>query len=222
MSIWDTLNDEDQDTGGKPVNGIVTGLVTRNDDPDNQGRVQVNINTLEDGHVTKWASVATLMAGPGRGSLFLPEVDDEVLVAFEHGNINAPYVVGSIWNGASQPPGAEDGGGKGNNIRKIRSRSGHEILFDDDSEGKKEKLAIKTNGGHTIVLDDAAGKEKIEIVDKTGSNKMVIDSVKNSVDIESAGQLNIKANMIKIEAAGTLTVKSGAVLTIQGSLVKIN
>jgi uncharacterized protein involved in type VI secretion and phage assembly len=190
MSVLETLNDEDQDTGDKPVYGIVTGTVSANNDPEKQGRVQVNINTFEDKHVTKWAPVATMMAGSGRGSLFLPDVDDEVLVAFEHGNLNAPYVVGSIWNGKSQPPDTEEGGGKGNNIRKIRSRSGHEVVFDDSD--KKEKLEIKTNSGHKIVLDDEPGNEKVEIKDKSG-NEIVIKTQDNSITIKCSGKITISA-----------------------------
>jgi len=218
MSILDALSTGDQDVSR--VFGVAAGIVTNNQDPDGLGRVKVKFPWLSDDNETGWVRIATLMAGNERGSFFLPEVGDEVLVAFEHGDINRPYVIGALWNGTDKPPETNSDGK--NNIRKIRSRSGHEIILNDDSTTKKEKIEIHTNGKHKIVLDDSAGQEKIEIVDKTGSNKVTIDSMQNSINIESAMQLKIKSQMIEIEAGGMMTIKASGVLTIQGSIVKIN
>jgi uncharacterized protein involved in type VI secretion and phage assembly len=143
-----------------------------------------------------------------------------VLVAFDHGDINHPYVIGALWNGVDTPP-ETNADGK-NNIRTIKSRSGHEIIFDDNHEQNSEKIEIHTNAGHTILLDDSAGAEKIEIKDKTDNNKIIIDSVQNSINIESVMQLKIKANVVEIEGTTSLTLKSNAALTIQGLPVKIN
>ncbi|MGH7900293.1 MAG: phage baseplate assembly protein V, partial [Thermodesulfobacteriota bacterium] len=175
---------------------------------------------LSDTNESFWARIATLMAGEDRGSFFLPEVGDEVLVAFEHGDINHPYIIGALWNGVDIPPETNSDGK--NNIRKIRSRSGHEIIFNDDNTAMQEKIEIHTNSGHKIVLDDSVGQEKIEILDKTGNNKIIIDSVQNSMNIESLLQLNIKAAIVEIEGTTSLTLKSNAILTIQGLPVKIN
>ena len=82
--------------------GVVVGIVTNNQDPDNMHRVKVRFPWLNQDHESNWARVATSMAGNGRGAYFLPEVDDEVLVAFEHGLIDQPYVIGSLWNGKDQ------------------------------------------------------------------------------------------------------------------------
>jgi len=202
------------------LNGVAPAVVTNNQDPEGLGRVKVKFPWLSDNNETDWVRVATLMAGPERGSFFLPEVGDEVLVAFEHGDINAPYVIGVLWNGQQKPPETNSDGK--NNIRKIRSRSGHEIVFNDDDSVKKEKIEIHTKAGHRIVLDDSAGGEKIEVVDKTGSNRIVIDSVKNSIGIECGMQLKIKAQTVEIEGTASLTLKSNAILTIQGMPVKIN
>ena len=202
------------------LNGVAPAVVTNNQDPEGLGRVKVKFPWLSDDNETDWVRVATLMAGPERGSFFLPEVGDEVLVAFEHGDINAPYVIGVLWNGQQKPPETNSDGK--NNIRKIRSRSGHEIVFNDDDTAKKEKIEIHTKAGHRIVLDDSAGGEKIEVVDKTGSNRIVIDSVKNSIGIECGMQLKIKAQTVEIEGTASLTLKSNAILTIQGMPVKIN
>ncbi len=218
MSLLDALQPEEHEVGR--VFGVAGGIVTNNQDPDGQGRVKVKFPWLSDDNETDWVRIATLMAGRGRGSFFLPEVGDEVLCAFEHGDINRPYVIGALWNGVDKPPETNSDGQ--NNIRKIRSRSGHEILFNDDNTSMQEKIEIHTNSGHTIVLDDSAGQEKIDIVDKTGTNKVTIDSVQNAISIESGLQLSIKSQVINIEAGAMLTLKAGATLTIQGALVKIN
>jgi uncharacterized protein involved in type VI secretion and phage assembly len=162
----------------------------------------------------------SFMAGAERGGFFLPEVGDEVLVAFEHGDINYPYVIGALWNSEDPPPETNRDGN--NNFRKITSRSGHEIIFNDDEQGGAEKLEIHTNAGHQIILDDSTGQEKIEIVDKTENNSIKIDSVQNSITIESSANLNIKAQTITIEANASLELKATGNLTIQGAMVRIN
>jgi uncharacterized protein involved in type VI secretion and phage assembly len=202
------------------IAGVVIGIVTNNQDPDGMGRVKLNFPWRDDSDESHWARVATLMAGKERGAFFLPEVGDEVLVAFEHGDISHPYVVGALWNGVDKPPETNDDGK--NNIKKIKSRSGHEIILCDDGESGQEKVEIRTAAGHKLLLDDARGGEKIEIVDKSGSNSIKIDSVQNSITIESSMNLKIKGQMVEIEAGGTMTVKAGATLTLQGALVQIN
>ncbi|MBN9127373.1 MAG: hypothetical protein J0I90_07300, partial [Nitrosospira sp.] len=82
--------------------GVVVGIVTNNRDPDNMHRVKVRFPWLSQNDESNWARVASPMAGNGRCAYFLPEVDDEVLLAFEHGSIEHPYVVGSLWNGRDQ------------------------------------------------------------------------------------------------------------------------
>ncbi len=239
MSILDSLGIEGH-KGGQ-VGGVACGIITNNQDPDKLGRVKLSFPWLSDENESDWVRITALMSGKQMGGFFLPEVGDEVLVAFEHGDMNHPIVIGALWNGKAKPP--EDNADGKNNIRKIKSRSGHEIVFDDNSEEKKEKLEIKTSAGHTIVLDDASGKEKvgiqskaghkillddasggekIEIADKSGSNKIVIDSAQKAINIESGMQLKIKSNKVEIEAAASLTLKSSGMVTIQGMPVKIN
>lgn len=217
MSMGDLLPQPQQDSH---IYGVVIAVVTGNQDPEGLGRIKINFPWRGEKDESYWARIACPMAGNERGMVFYPEVDDEVLVAFEHGDINQPYVIGSLWNGKDKPPETNSDGK--NNIRKIKSRSGHEIIFNDDDTAMKEKIEIHTKGKHKIVLDDSSGQEKIEIIDKTGSNKIIIDSVKNSINIESAMELKIKGNIVEIEGTTSLTLKSSAVLTIQGSIVKIN
>ncbi len=221
MNLFDVLTDADEENArNRRINGAVTGVVTNNKDEEGLGRVKVEFPWLSEDSEGDWVRVASFMAGKERGGFFLPEVGDEVLVVFEHGNIEYPYVIGVLWSGEDVPPEANQDGK--NNIKKITSRSGHEIIFNDDGEQQKEKLEMHTKAGHKIILDDSAGQEKIDIIDKTGSNKITIDSAQKSVSIESAMQLKIKSQTIDIEAGAMMTIKAGATLTIEGALVKIN
>jgi uncharacterized protein involved in type VI secretion and phage assembly len=220
VSLLDTLNKDEREESGKTY-GVVVGVVSNTKDEEGLGRVKVDLPWRgEGGDESHWARVATLMAGNDRGTFIIPDVGDEVLVAFEHGDIGHPYVIGALWNGVDKPPESNLDGK--NNIRKIRSRSGHEIIFEDNSEQKTERVEIRTNAGHRILLDDSAGQEKIEIVDKTKNNSIKINSTQNSVAIESGMNLKIKANMVEIEAGSMMTIKAGTTLTIQGTMVQIN
>lgn len=210
--------DEEQETS--QVKGMAIGIVTNNKDEQGMGRVKVRFPWREKEQESYWARIAVLMAGNDRGTVFLPEVGDEVLCAFDQDDVRHPYILGGLWNGQDTPP-EQNRDGK-NNIRKIRSRSGHEIIFNDDSEGKKEHIEIHTNKGHKILLDDSLGAEKIEIVDKATRNSIKIDSVQNSITIESGLSLKMKAQQISIEAGAMMNIKSGGTLSIQGTLVRIN
>lgn len=223
MSLEDFLDKEDGQ-GTQHLYGVVIGIVTSNKDDLGLGRVKVKFpwrgeetGKEDESH---WARVASPMAGKERGMLFLPEVNDEVLVAFEHGDINHPCVIGSFWNSLDKCPEPNSDGK--NNIRKIKSRSGHEIIFNDDSEKKKEMVMIHTKANHQIILDDAAGQEKIEIIDNTGNNKITFDSTQNSISIESKEGLTIKSKTIDIEAVSNMTIKSSGTLKIKGSMIEIN
>lgn len=219
MGLSELLSREESQHN-RNIYGVAIGIVTNNSDPEKRGRVKVNLPWRGENDESYWARIASPMAGNERGIVFYPEVGDEVLVAFDRGDITFPYVIGALWNGQDKPP-ETNADGK-NNIRKIRSRSGHELIFNDDDKNKQEKIEIHTKGGHRIILDDSSGKEKIEIVDKSGNNKITIDSVQNSIAMESAMKLTIKANMVEIEGSTSLTLKSNAALNIQGMPVKIN
>jgi len=119
MSLRDALSDTvaDEDKAAK-LYGVVVGVVTNNKDPENLGRVKVKFPWLQESDESYWARIATLMAGPDRGTFFLPEVGDHVLVAFEHGDINYPFVLGALWTLKQKPP-FNNADGK-NNIRSIQ------------------------------------------------------------------------------------------------------
>jgi uncharacterized protein involved in type VI secretion and phage assembly len=219
LGILDLVNTQEQETSrSRKTTGVVIGVVTANNDPEHLSRVKIRFPWLSDNNETDWARVSTFMAGIERGGFFLPEVEDEVLVAFEHGDMKRPIVIGALWNREDKPPESNSDGK--NNIRKIKSRSGHEIIF-DDSDGK-EKVEVHTKAGHKILLDDSAGSAKIAIKDKTENNFIEIDSEQNSLKISSLVDLSIKAQNIQIESSAMMNIKSGATMNINGALVKIN
>ena len=129
------------------IYGVVIGIVTDNKDPDKMGRIKMKLPWLAEDAESTWARIATLMAGNDRGSFYLPEVDDEVLVAFEHGDLRYAYVLGTLWNGKDKPPETNDDGK--NNKRVIKSRSGMTILLDDTSGSEKKVYNSQLTYGTT-------------------------------------------------------------------------
>jgi uncharacterized protein involved in type VI secretion and phage assembly len=152
------------------------------------------------------------MAGSEKGSFFLPDVGEEVLVAFEHGDINRPLVIGALWNKEDKAPQTNLDGQ--NNIKKITTRSGHKIIF-DDSTGS-EKLEIHTKGRHQVILDDTLGSAKISIKDSTGKNSIDIDSLTGSISISALTSISLKAVKIDIQASGMIEL-TAPVIKNQGS-----
>ncbi|ASS75492.1 hypothetical protein CIG75_11215 [Tumebacillus algifaecis] len=150
------------------IHGVVRALVTDNKDPENLGRVKLKIPIREGEEVSEWAYIASLMAGKERGTVFVPEVDDEVLVAFHNGDMAEPYVIGALWNPKDLPPKYD---AEKNNLRRIVTRSGHEITFDDN--GQEGKIEIKTSKKHQVVLDDKA--DTLTIADGNSKNSIVIN-----------------------------------------------
>ncbi len=180
--------------------GVYPALVADINDPDGQGRVKIRLPWLpdDDGGFSVWARIATLMAGADRGSWFIPDVDDEVLVAFEAGDPRRPYVVGALWNGQDAPPETMDGAGN-NFIKSITSRNGVKITL-DDNDGQ-EKMILETPGGQKITMQDGPGK--VEIVDSNG----------NSITLESSG--------ISVVASAKVTVRASTV-EVNASMVTVN
>ncbi len=237
----ETTADLVETQGSQPerVFGAVIGVVTDiNDSEGNMGRVKVKLPWMIKNSGTEieswWARIATPMAGNGRGFMFLPEVNDEVLVAFEHGDVRRPYVIGFLWNGQDATP------------------LGTSAAQDN---GKVKQRVIKSTSGHIITIDDSDDASKISIVDSGGKSFLLIDTKNKKVSIESEGEVLIKAAQkiditgdaainvtgksditvksdtnVKIEASAGLELKAssgikmdgGAQVEIKGGMVKIN
>ena len=180
--------------------GVYPGLVSDIKDPDGQGRVKVTLPWSPDtagGRYEAWARLATLMGGNNRGTWFIPDVNDEVLLAFEGGDVRRPYVVGALWNGSDAAPDSMDG--SGNNYRKvIRSRNGVKVTL-DDHDGQ-EQLILETPGGQKLTMKDGAGS--VEIDDSNG-NSIKLES--SGITVTASARLTLKASMVAV-SAGMVTV----------------
>ena len=182
--------------------GAVVGIVTNNDDPEGMGRVRVKYPWLAEDEESAWARVVSFMAGKDRGAFFLPEVNDEVLLAFDHGSVHRPYVIGVLWNGEDAPPEANS-----------------TVL---DGSGQVVQRIIKSRSGHVILLDDTSGGGGITIKDRAG-NQIVIDSGSNAMKIEIQGNLEISSQgKVTIKGDAGVEISSSANVDVKGAMVKLN
>lgn len=181
---------------------IALGVVTDNRDPDAMGRVKVQLPWLGDNIESTWARTASPMAGDERGLLYLPEVGDEVLVGFEHGDVHRPYILGSLWNGQEQPPRADKD--------------------PVDASGKVVQRLIKTRAGHVILLDDTDGGGGITIQDRAG-NKIVLETASNALKITVQGNLEIEAQgKVTIKGNAGVDIQSSGQVNVKGAMVNLN
>jgi uncharacterized protein involved in type VI secretion and phage assembly len=179
--------------------GVYPALVRDIRDPDNLGRVRVALpwspDAAGDGSYEVWARLTTLAAGNGRGTWWVPDVDDEVLVAFEGGDVRRPYVIGCLWNGADKPPETMDGAGN-NSLKVFHSRTGNKLTF-DDTDGQST-ITLETPGGRKLSLKDGPGV--VEINDGQG----------NSLKMEASG-ITLTATSLTINAGSKMDVTAGLV-----------
>jgi phage protein D/phage baseplate assembly protein gpV len=202
--------DDQRGTSFPEIAGVVVGLVTNLSDPLNIGRVKVKFPWLSDEVESDWIRVASPMAGAQRGFLFMPEVNDEVLITFEHGDPHRPYIIGALWNSKDKPPYPNTEEVVGGKVEKriLKTRAGHILEFIDKSG--EEKVTIKTKAGHIFVMDDKSGSENVSITDKSG-NKLVIDSVKKSMSIDVGGDFNVTSKgKINLKSTGNIDIAASA------------
>jgi uncharacterized protein involved in type VI secretion and phage assembly len=174
---------------------VVVGVVTQNEDPDKMGRVRIKYPALGDQVEGWWARIAAPGAGKGRGQLMMPVKDDEVLVAFEHGDIRYPYIIGSLWNGTDVPDDLVHSDGS------FALHSDHQIAV-----SAKEKISVK-------------GEDALELESK--GDMKITTSGGSAISQDAAGDLKIKAGTsITIEAGTTLTIK-GSSISIEGQTVAV-
>lgn len=213
------------DTGANTsdqVSGLVIAIVTNLDDPDGFGRVKVKYPLLSTSTGSElesfWAPVVSIGGGKETGIFWLPEVNDTVLLGFENGNINRPFVLGGIWNSKIAAPVAKG-----------------DVL---EQNSKVKTRALQTRVGHKIVFTDSDSGSKLEIIDKGAVTKITLDTQNKAVGIESQGKGTFKTSQamemksdatIKIESSGSLTIKGSSInveasgtLTLKGATVNIN
>ena len=176
------------------LQGVYTASVLDNRDPEGLARVLVRVSGVEDGSGVRggaWARVATMMAGQNRGTFFLPEVGDEVLVAFERGDLRMPYVIGALWNAKDRPP-ATSNDASGTKI--IQSRSGVKFQIRDDD--KNTSLVIETPGGQRVTLQDGPGSVRIE-----DANGNAVDLAASGVTITASAKVTVFASQVEVSAS---------------------
>ncbi len=182
-------------------NGLMVGIVTDNKDDKSWGRVKVKYPAITDDNVSGWARVVSAGAGPNRGFYVMPEINDEVIVAFANGDINQPFVLGGVWNGKDATPSKQD---------KAATSSGVEIR------------EFKTRVGHVLRFTDTSGSEKIELLDKTGNNKLVIHSNKGAFTIDCTGPMTINAGEdATIIAKANANIEAKANITVKGMAITV-
>ena len=204
-SIWSqapTRHDE--------IFGVVIGIVAKVDgDPQKLDRVQIAFPTLQ--VASAWARVISFYAGADKGAFFAPAIDDEVLVAFERGDVSQPYVIGALWNGKDAPPVPA---AKTKAVRQLQTASGAYLQF-DDTEGAA-KITITDKAGNAIVID-------------TKGNTISLTAKKDIV-LSAEGRISINGAAVSIESSGSLDIScestgklaaTGA-LTLSGASIALN
>lgn len=192
--------------------GVAVAIVEENQDDSAMGRVRVRYPWYHEPNLSFAARVAVPMAGAERGTYFLPEVGDEVLVAFDRGDVRFPYVLGCLWNGRDAAPETNSDGN--NDIRVIRSRKGHHLRFEDGSSGMVE---LQLNDGKRVTIDD----DGLTIDDGSG-NTIALSSGSGEISLQASTKLTISAPTIEIEATATLSLKAGSALNASGTPIKLN
>lgn len=198
------------------IYGVAVAIVIGNVDDDGEGRVQVRFPWLPG--IEPWARVAVLMAGKNHGTYVIPQEGNEVLVAFNHGDIREPYVIGSLWNGTDTPPTKVPKDAETKWI--VRTPKGHEIVFNDQAK----TITITSKDKQKIVLSDS----KIQIATDDEKATITLDK-EGKISIHAKQNLELKAETIKIEGTnvdikGSASAKldGGKDCTIKAGTVRIN
>lgn len=175
-----------------PIAGVVVAQVTNNDDPDKLGRVKLKFPWLSDTYESDWTRMTQFGAGPDSGAVFMPEVNDEVLVAFEFGDVRRPVVVGALYNGKDKP----------------RLGDG---LFDN---GKVKRRGVVSRKGHRFVLFDDPGKSGIALITSDSAIKVSLNETKQEIHVVCKGK-------VRIEAQDDVSIKSDKKVTIEGDQLEM-
>lgn len=181
--------------------GLVEGLVVQNTG-DDEGRIKVKFPWLDGTTVTDWCRISQLYAGNGYGSLFVPELNDEVAVAFIHGDMRFPIIVGGLYNGKDKPPTAPV---DGQDQKIIRTRQGHQILFDDRAD--QAAVRVTSAAGHMLEMDDSG--TAIRITAAEGGTVTV--TADGSITLK-APKVTVDSDKIELGAGETHKIPFGDVL----------
>jgi uncharacterized protein involved in type VI secretion and phage assembly len=196
----------------QPGQTLMVGIVTNNKDPQGWGRVKVQLPTLTEEHESNWARVVAMGAGRSRGVDWLPEVEDEVLVGFEHGDIHRPYVIGGVWNGKDKPPEDVNHSVQSGKVRlrTIKTRTGHRIQFVDEGQAEAhEGIHIQTAGGQSIYLNDHDRQIEIKT---SGGQSVTLNDQTQTISVKSTANL-------ALESQGNIVLKANGTIALLGTVI---
>jgi uncharacterized protein involved in type VI secretion and phage assembly len=216
--------------------GVLTAIVSDIKDPQQRGRVKLTFPVMSDSYVSGWARTVQPGAGAKRGAVVLPEVGDEVLVAFGQESAQEPYVLGGLYNGKDQPtPGwGEHIGSTDGNVqrRAFCSRTG--MVVEMIEKPSEEKLTISTNGGAQRITLVQKSDKAIEIISEgpvtvTGKKDVAVASSTGDVSlkgkkiaIEATTALELSGATVSVKGKGSTEVSATGPMTVSGKPVKIN
>ena len=244
MSFYDMIGEISDrqatktETGDTRINGVVVGIVAKNYDKDMPGRVCVTIPTRDNkANELQWARQALPGSGKGWGHYFLPEVGDQVLLAFEGGNIEKPYIIGCLpMDNSKLLSKTVD---EHNQYKRIMTRNGSAVIFEDNKEGdgEKDKITVETAGqSHQILLDNE--NKIIRVNDKKKENMIELSTEDGQMTIKAmkkltiqvgdnvkvilsgdTGAVQIEANEFTVKASKSATVKTDGTLKLEGAQI---
>jgi phage baseplate assembly protein gpV len=203
----------------KKIYGVMTGRVINDLDPLTLGRVQVQLPAIDSVDLSPWARVAVLMAGPLHGTYMIPNIGDEVLVAFEQGDLNAPYVIGSLWSAMAPPPLPSPVP----QIRMIKTLAQNQIMITE----VPPSITIQVlSTGQTILISPTgiqilSGTNVINLGPPTGPPTVQLLSGSNVINMSPDGVTVTGTPNLNLSASGVVNI-TGSAINITGGLVKIN
>ena len=224
QTFYEILQKSKESGAGHDSNryGVEVGIVTNVQDPQKLGRIKVQLPRLPGGPESDWARVAQPAAGAGRGFYWLPEVGDEVLIAFELGQANRPYVIGALWNGKDKP--MKDAYADDNSTRMIQTKSGHKIVLCDKSGEEKIVIADKS-GNRSITFDVKAKKFLVECkegdIELHAEKKIVFHCEDLEIKTSKTTKLDVGSNF-NLKVGSDASIKADGNLKIKASRVNIN
>jgi len=195
----------------QPAQTLLVGIVTNNEDPQGWGRVKVKFPTLTEDHASNWARVVAIGAGNQRGFDCLPEINDEVLVAFEHGDIHRPYVIGGVWNGQDHPPNSVESNVQEGKVRlrTFKTRTGHQIQFVEETQRHHQTgIHIETAGGHQLHLND---RDRTIEIETSGGQRLSLDDRSGTIQVNATAAINLNASGVVTLAAAAIRLNAAVI-----------
>jgi hypothetical protein len=196
------------------ISGVVVGRVINLLDPLMLGRVQVQIPSIDALDQSPWARVATPAASLAAGMYWIPNIEDEVLIAFENGSLDAPYVIGCLWSAVAPPPLPTPL----LQIRGLRTPLGNQILFMEQPTG----IVINTADGMNAVIMLPTGMQLISGTNVVSLTPDGISMVGATIKLVATGEVSIAAPTVSITGATSTTIASGGTCSVTSPMVTIN